>query len=283
MSVKLLVACHDESEKGNGFLLTVKAGAALGKENVICDLSDDLGDNISLLNASYNEMTVLYWAWKNYDRLGDPSAVGLMHYRRYFYFDARLRDAVLKTNVPKDLFYEKSKISEELAELYLSHSDFIAPRAAKRRSVRAQYAASHRAEDIDLALSILREEFPEYYPAAEKYFSGKDCYFFNMFVFPKEIFFRYCSFIFPFLESFVRKSGETGRLFISERITGVFIEKLLSEGLRPTFLPVLYREGNGENRLSAFRREWKTKKGLKGKLLSFRRLFVRRRREGRRV
>lgn len=35
-------------------------------------IGDNTGDNISDRNGSYNEMTSVYWAWKNYDALGNP-------------------------------------------------------------------------------------------------------------------------------------------------------------------------------------------------------------------
>ena len=49
-------------------------------------VGDDTGENISKENGRYNEMTVLYWAWKNYEKLGNPDYIGLMHYRRHFIF-----------------------------------------------------------------------------------------------------------------------------------------------------------------------------------------------------
>lgn len=49
-------------------------------------IGDDTGDNISHKNSSYNELTAVYWAWKNYDKLGNPDYIGLMHYRRHFIF-----------------------------------------------------------------------------------------------------------------------------------------------------------------------------------------------------
>lgn len=44
-------------------------------------LPDNIGDNISKLNEYYNEMTSLYWIWKNYKL---PDYAGLCHYRLFF-------------------------------------------------------------------------------------------------------------------------------------------------------------------------------------------------------
>ena len=281
--IKLLVCCHKESEKGDDLLVTVRAGAALGGEEIQCDFSDDDGENISALNPSYNEMTVAYWAWKNLDKLGDPDYIGLMHYRRYFYFDARRKDAVLRTDVPKELFREKALITKEHAELLLSHGSFLCPRPAKRRSVYKQYALTHDKKDLDLAIDLLKELSPEYTEAAEEYLAGKDNYFFNMFVFSKATFLRYAEFIFPILEAYVAKKGAEGRLFVSERLTGIFIRQLIREGEIPVFLPVLYREGHGESRFGVFAREWKQGRGAKAKMLALCRLFSIRWHERRRV
>ncbi|WP_417903843.1 DUF4422 domain-containing protein [Campylobacter sp. LH-2024] len=53
-------------------------------ENMI---GDNIGDNISHLNRYLNELTGIYWAWKNYDQLGNPDYIGFMHYRRQLIFD----------------------------------------------------------------------------------------------------------------------------------------------------------------------------------------------------
>lgn len=50
-------------------------------------IGDDTGENISEENRKYCELTALYWAWKNYDKLGNPDYVGFMQYRRHFIFD----------------------------------------------------------------------------------------------------------------------------------------------------------------------------------------------------
>ena len=43
---------------------------------------DNTGDNISVKNKSYCELTTQYWAWKN----TDYDYYGFCHYRRYFSF-----------------------------------------------------------------------------------------------------------------------------------------------------------------------------------------------------
>ena len=43
---------------------------------------DNAYDNISELNPLLNEMTAVYWFWKNYKPL--PDYVGFNHYRRFF-------------------------------------------------------------------------------------------------------------------------------------------------------------------------------------------------------
>lgn len=45
-------------------------------------IGDDSGDNISRLNRNFCEMTVQYWAWKNFDAVGNPDFIGFMQYRR---------------------------------------------------------------------------------------------------------------------------------------------------------------------------------------------------------
>lgn len=283
MKVKLLVCCHSESAKGDDLAPTVLAGAALGRQDVVCDFRDDDGENISALNPVYNELTVLYWAWKNYDKLGDPDYLGLMHYRRYFYFDPTVSDVRLRTDAPQAMLREKSLLSAERVESLLEQGDFVCPRSSRRLSVYKHYAMTHRAEDLDRAVAILKRLFPDYAEKADEYLAGNENYFFNMFVFPREIFFRYAAFLFPILEAYCAEGKGDERLFISERLTGIFLHGLMKEGLRPIALPVLYREGTFGERVKGLCREWKSVKGLKAKARAAARLLLRRRKESRKI
>lgn len=62
------------------FVIPVHAGAALSNQD-ICYIRDDEGENISVRNRDYCEMTVAFWAWKNDS---DSDYIGLCHYRRRY-------------------------------------------------------------------------------------------------------------------------------------------------------------------------------------------------------
>jgi hypothetical protein len=87
-SIKLYCGCLlNESPRYqsiNGELLPILAGAALHNKDTKAALKqqgwlmDDEGDNISLINEIWGDLTFLYWAWKN--RADDYW--GVCHYRR---------------------------------------------------------------------------------------------------------------------------------------------------------------------------------------------------------
>lgn len=82
MKIKILVAAHKNfpMPKDKELYLPILVGATKNYKNGMNFQRDDQGKNISLKNPKYNELTAVYWAWKNID----AEAVGLVHYRRYF-------------------------------------------------------------------------------------------------------------------------------------------------------------------------------------------------------
>ena len=82
MKIKILVAAHKKfpMPEVEGYL-PVLVGAKKNYKPDIPYQRDDEGENISEKNPNYNELTAIYWAWKN---LKDVDAVGLVHYRRLF-------------------------------------------------------------------------------------------------------------------------------------------------------------------------------------------------------
>ena len=84
MKVKILVACHKKDVMATQYPYEpIHVGKDLHLDIDLGIITDNTGDNISNKNASYCELTAMYWAWKN---LKDVDVIGLCHYRRYFSF-----------------------------------------------------------------------------------------------------------------------------------------------------------------------------------------------------
>ncbi|SEJ03428.1 protein of unknown function [Lachnospiraceae bacterium A10] len=204
-------------------------------------IGDDTGDNISSKNSSYNEMTSLYWAWKNYDKLGDPEYIGMMHYRRHFVFREGEKGEVRFDDLDVDNYFDQIGYSKEKAEEFVDGLDYVVHMGTVD-NVYKHYIDSHKKEDLDEAISIVKELHPEYSEVCDDYFAGNDSNFCNMFILKKELFFEYCEFVFSVLEEFERRVDLTDkRLFISERVTGIFFAKLLKDkSLKYKVVPISY-------------------------------------------
>ncbi|MCS4465828.1 DUF4422 domain-containing protein [Clostridium botulinum] len=64
MNIKILVATHKKySMPKESMYLPIHVGCE-GKKD-LGYIGDNTGDNISLRNSNYCELTGLYWAWKN--------------------------------------------------------------------------------------------------------------------------------------------------------------------------------------------------------------------------
>jgi hypothetical protein len=202
-------------------------------------IGDDTGDNISNKNESYNELTGIYWAWKNYEKLGNPEFIGVMHYRRHFYYGETDKNVLefceIGENYFKEIGYDPN-IFEHLLDGY----DFAA-HISKVDCIRKHYADNHKLQDLNIALKIMGELYPEYIHTASQYINQGEGCFCNMFIFPKFMFFDYCKWLFSILDEFEKKVDiSEKRLFISERLTGIYIAKAIEEGKKVKKLPIVF-------------------------------------------
>lgn len=249
-NVKLLICYHKPDVLlQDEYMTPIHVGRALAKQRMAPDdpklkwllenmIGDDTGENISLRNGSYNELTSLYWAWKNYDKIGDPEYIGLMHYRRHFV----LREGEVKVfNIDKmdniqKYFKELNYSPEKLSDM-LEGCDFIC-HLGRVDNIYKHYLDNHRPEDIKLALSFLSSKYQK---VAEEYMNQDLGNFCNMFIFSKKIFFDYCEWLFDILQKF-EDAVDTSekRFFISERLTGIYIYNLMKEGYKYKVLPISF-------------------------------------------
>ncbi len=160
---------------------------------------DNTGDNISIKNASYCELTGLYWAWKN---LKDIDYIGLCHYRRYFDFNGFSKKGFptvpLSTSDFQNVNLEiNTNIISSLKQGYII--------AAKETSLTMplyySYCGFHNYQEIKYALDFLNKKDPaKYSKIIKEYFiQGNLIKFYNMFVMSWEEFDRYCNWLFPIL------------------------------------------------------------------------------------
>lgn len=245
-NIKIYVSCHKESYVSNNPLIhQIQVGAAMAKNHFENMLHDDEGENISEKNKSYSELTAQYWVWKH----EDADYYGFFHYRRYFSFT---NDA-LPTDPQESIIFDyiddeterKICLNEPIMRFVIEKEDVIVsvPYNIKHmgyKNVREQYATadSHYVEDLDLAIDIIREKYPDMAESAEKYMASGLSYICNMFIMKKEVFHKYSEWLFDVLEEVERRSDFTNysdyayRLlgFLGERLLGVFVTYLKDEG-----------------------------------------------------
>ena len=265
-SCKILVAYHKPGYLlKNEIYIPIHAGRAVAREQSkdgmlppqeiqwLYDnmIGDDTGENISTRNRYYSEMTAVYWAWKNFDKLDNPDFIGLNHYSRFFTF---------KPDIPnKDARLYPSALDDDIAEEYLTlkwlpsllrEYDMIIPRhfPVPQGSV-YDLALNRGSYDYDDALALMREKYPDYIEAAENYLHSTKGLFCNIFIMRRELFFRYCEYIFgilkPLDEKARRENKEHEKLrrlgYIAEILTGIFLHQAICERkYRVKAVPVLY-------------------------------------------
>ena len=121
-------------------------------------------------------------------------------------------------------------------------------------SVREHYASApfHHAKDLLLAEQIVREMYPAYVPAMERYLGGTVCCFGNIFIMSQPVFDDYCRWLFSILAEFDRRADMTGygpqelRVdgYLAERLFGVYRTHRSGE-LRVLELPRVHFDGFG--------------------------------------
>lgn len=160
---------------------------------------DDVGENISIKNPNYCELTVLYSAWKNCK----ASIKGLVHYRRFFCNDEHvsfisrlLADA---QNLKQDIIGKEDierLIGKEKFDVILAMPQGPYPRTAEEELSQFCYR-----KDIDKMIKIVARETPEYVEALNAVLASHHLSYFNMMIANHETFDNYCEWIFKILSA----------------------------------------------------------------------------------
>ncbi|MFD1557813.1 DUF4422 domain-containing protein [Paraburkholderia silviterrae] len=218
--------------------LPIQVGAARSSAKLGL-IRDDTGENISLKNGTFCELTALYWAWKN-DH--DARWIGLMHYRRFLDFSGETHEIDVHgcANYDKLDYATIEKLgltTSHVESLLNSKAGLLAVlpqkwsvRNAGNRTLRAHYvkAAHHHEADLD----VLREVIDELYPADVEHFdavmAAHDGYFTNIFVLRRDLFDEYCEWLFSILFEVERRLDLTNYSVAAQRVFGYMSERLFN-------------------------------------------------------
>ena len=238
--IKIIIATHKQHfMPSDDMYLPLHVGKS-GKEELGYQ-GDDTGDNISLKNPNFCELTGLYWAWKNLPN----DYLGLIHYRRFFSVKSR---AERKKN-PLETLY----LTREEASQLLSQYDVIVP--SKRNyyieTLYSHYANTLHAEHLDVTREIIAEKCGEFLGSFDAVMKQRGGYMFNMFIMSKELVNDYCSWLFPILfELEKRIPAEQYSVFharfygrVSELLFNVWLKQYSqSKLLKVKAIPFVYGE-----------------------------------------
>lgn len=251
----------------NEILMPVQVGASLSDIDLGIE-KDNTGDNISQKNRNFCELTALYWLWKN----SDSDIKGLMHYRRLF--DLACNKVRWFNGFPKDII-DVLHLNKSSLMSFFQDYDVILPEIkvmTKYNTNYAHYKKKHLISDLDRALEIINEKYPQYYDTAVRVLkNSNNMYLFNMFMAKSEIFNDYARWLFDILftlegeiqSDIPLRDAYQQRVygFLSERLFNVYIEYQKEKGLRYKEVPVVYCETN-RKRYNAFMRKTKLYKIL---------------------
>lgn len=216
MNTAIFVITHKETHIPNVKGLIPLLVGAENHPNIKCyENTDNTGDNISLKNKNYCELTGIYWMWKNIN----AEIIGICHYRRFF------TNAKISVNTK---YFCSSRDFEKMMSRY----DVIVPnpRYYTDTVINSVNIAPNKADmqELEKAINVV---CPEYNDAYIQFINGKKSYLYNMCVMKKTLFNSYCKWLFEILEyiendyDISNESEYRQRLygFLSERLIGVWL------------------------------------------------------------
>lgn len=226
--LKILVSYHKPSTLlKNNIFVPIHLGRALANKISKDDIydkfelewllsnmiGDDTGDNISYKNLELCELTGIYLAWKNLEKLNNPDYIGFMHYRRHLCFDLNCDEEVadtglLNSEILNDEYLIKYGLTEQNIEELTNKYDIIlgekvdVTRMAKKSTYDFYKNISPNIlhiEDYELVLDLVEKLYPEYSYSIREYSASPYAYFANIFILKKDLFQEYAQWLFSII------------------------------------------------------------------------------------
>ena len=212
----------------------IHAGHALAKEE-FGYIADDAGDNISSLNLYLNEITALYWMWKNTRH----NLIGFVHYRRFFTTDG---ENILSADEATELLRENDIIVNDCKFGYIALYDWKIMQSGRELAEKV----------IDTIRKYIAARQPDYLAAYDRVNGSFGVFCYEIFITRQNIFEAYCEWLFSFIIDATEEILATTDLasrddpreyraisFVAEHLMTVW---LIKNRLRIKTLPIIFRE-----------------------------------------
>lgn len=191
LSVKIYAAAHQPCQlppQADGDIYKILQVGAAGKA-YFSDSRDNLGENISELNHLYNELTGLYWIWKNCEE----DVLGLCHYRRFFVNGwGKMVNLLMKRN---EGYIGKNYICNTLNR----YGAIVHNLSMALPSVERQYCKHNSPKCFFCLKEAIVEMHPDYMDAFERVMNGSKIHFLNMIIAKRELISKYAEWLFDLL------------------------------------------------------------------------------------
>lgn len=240
MNTKILICCHKESPlPQSDIYLPIQVGKAISDVDLGIQ-GDDTGDNISYKNASYCELTGMYWAWKN---LKNVDVIGLCHYRRYFNFK---RSSFLSNPSLDVSFHEIDSLDlsipgSAIDEVYDGKT--VVPNYLHLWQTLGQdYCCKHISDDYRVMTRIIYEtQHVHIVKAYDNIMKSNRLMPYNMFLMSWANFSNYCEWLFPLLSRIELEIDISNYNNVQKRIFGYMAERLFNVWLRAEKLSLIHK------------------------------------------
>ena len=252
--IKILISYHDKhSLLKSNILSPIQTGCSLAEERFEGMLHDDDGKNISQLNPYFCELTAMYWAWKNYDKLRNPDYIGFMHYRRHFIFNnipyTSNQIGVIEFPEINEEYLRLCGLNDENITNNVINYDVCVPVGIDLRKIwllkespnpkKAFCANAYlNPKDFDIMSSVIMKKHPRLAKKYQQYLKGYMDYWYTIGIWKKDLFFKLCEFVFPILFEIKKrinhsdscKNGKRTVGYLGERVISFFIFLLKEQG-----------------------------------------------------
>lgn len=183
------------------------------KVNTNQGVLDSTGDNISVKNKNFCELTAVYWIWKN----TNSKIKGFCHYRRYFTHNT--------------LKYNEDKIisMNEMEKILSSNPNTIIlpERKYYKMSAEELYLQCGYKKDLATTRQVIKEKYPKYLHEFDKMLSSNTGYITNMMIARANIFDSYCNWLFDILFEVEKRTDISNYTAAEARIYGYISERLV--------------------------------------------------------